>query len=383
MILKRSISVFLLGLAGVSLYLLGYQAGASGRGLGGVFSPAQVATDRADTAAEDSTRAAQADITGQILLLEHADLPAQFTHLLGSGAWFALERYLVEHHNELTPAYGVALIGTVTGKINKYDAVALRRVLRAYLDAQPRDNGALFLLSDLQQMGGMREAALETLFEILAYPMDEEVARRARRQADQIITVIDIELRNRGALAEREAFWRHISQRVPGSDRYRYELALSLAQLKRWDEARRVLQETGTSDIAQTTLDELSARIDNAERGLQFERDGSRMLSTATAPGGAQLTLLVDTGANVTSLSLPALRAIAARRLQEQARIRTAAGVVTTGVYVVDELEVQGRVFRQLRVVELPAELPGLDGLLGLDVLEQLSADPLSIHQSG
>lgn len=373
MILRRTFTVFLLGAAGIGLYLLGYQAGVSSL----VEISATASAPLAPSGGPDDT------VTDQILLSQSTsagDLPAEFRQLLQSGAWFGLERWLVEHHNDLTPEFGAALIRAVTGKVNKYDAVALRRVLRAYLDAQPRDNGALFLLSDLQQMGGMREAALESLFAILDYPLDQEVAERARRQADQIITVIDVELRNRGALAEREAFWRHISQRVPGSDRYRYELALSLAQLQRWDEARRVLQETGTSDVTQASLDELRSRIDNAEQGLQFQRDGNRMLSTAIAPGGARLTLLVDTGANVTSLSLPALRSIAARRLDSQARIRTASGVVTTGVFEVAELEVQGRVFKQLRVVELPAELPGLDGLLGLDVLQQLAIDPLALH---
>lgn len=373
MIFRRTFAVFFFMLAGAGLYVLGYQAGISSAAQHQALSAAPAAPDNADSAA----------VTDEILLVDSSGFDStsgEFAQLLASGAWFGLERWLVEHHNELTPQHGAALIRTVSGKINKYDAVALRRVLRAYLDVQPRDNGALFLLSDLQQMGGMREAALETLFQVLDYPLDAEVAERARRQADQIISVIDVELRNRGALAEREAFWRHISQRVPASDRYRYELAMSLAQLQRWDEARRVLQETGTSDIAQATLDELAVRIDNAEQGLQFQRDGSRMLSTAVAPGGARLTLLVDTGANVTSLSLPALRAISARRLEERARIRTASGVVTTGVYEVAELEVQGRVFRQLRVVELPAELPGLDGLLGLDVLQQLSIDPLAIH---
>ena len=150
--------------------------------------------------------------------------------------------------------------------------------------------------------------------------------------------------------------------------------------MQRWDEARRVLQETGTSDIPQVTLDELRVRIDNAEQGRQFQRENGRMLSTATTPAGLQFKLLVDTGANVTSLSIDALRAMAATRLQEQAMIRTASGVVSTGVYQVDELQVQGRTFKQLRVIELPAELPGLDGLLGLDLLEQLSADPLAIH---
>jgi predicted aspartyl protease len=374
MTFRLTIAVFLLMLTAAGAYVLGYQAGVRN------------SQTQSQTAAAVNKQPAASITAGQEVLqvplpgaTAASALDPEFTRLLLGGAWFALERWLVGQPQQLGPEYGAALIQTVAGKVNKYDAVALRRVLRAYLDDQPADNGALFLLSDLQQMGGMREAALETLFKILDYPADENVAARARRQADQIITVTDAQLRNRGALAEREAFWRHISQRLPSSDRYRYEWAASLARLQRWQEARRVLQETGTSDIAQATLDELRVRIDNAEQGLQFQRDGSRMLASAVAASGVELTLLVDTGANVTSLSSRALRAVAALRLEEQARIRTAAGVVSTGVYEVAELQVQGRSFKRLRVVELPAELPGLDGLLGLDVLHQLSVEPLTL----
>ena len=62
-------------------------------------------------------------------------------------------------------------------------------------------------------------------------------------------------------------------------------------------------------------------------------------------------------------------------------RIRTAGGVVETGVYRVPELEVQGQYFSDVRVLELPVVLPGLDGLLGLDIIHQLSADPLRLNR--
>ena len=374
MIFRLTITFFLLSLTAVGAYLLGYQAGSrNNHTQPGATVAVGDPPSEVKVAKRDDPQNVKAGVGAEPVLAP------EFTRLLSGGAWFALERWLVAQHDQLAPEYGAALIQAIAGKVNKYDAVALRRVLRAYLDTQPADNGALLLLSDLQQMGGMREAALETLFKILDYPLDENVAARARRQADQIITVTDAELRNRGALAEREAFWRHISQRLPSSDRYRYEWALSLAQLQRWEQARRVLRETGTSDIAQATLDELRVRIDSAEQGLQFRRDGSRMVASAIASSGIELTLLVDTGANVTSLSSDALRAVAALRLNEQARIRTASGIVSTGVYEVPDLQIQGRSFRRLRVVELPAELPGLDGLLGLDVLHQLSIDPLAL----
>lgn len=367
MIRPRTISFFFLSLAGIGLYSLGYWQGQR------VAQPpagAPAAVVQADPGADAE------------LLLVREDPAADFDALAASGAWFQLERWLVDHRRSLDYSHGARLIKQLSRQINKYDAVAMRRVLRAYLAAVPDDAGALFLLSDLQQVGGMREAALETLFTILDFPVDGQIADNARRSVEQIVKVIDNELQSRGALAEREAFWRHVSQRLPSSDYFRYEWARSLAAIKQWDEAQRVLAETGTSDVAQETLDTLSARIEVAKQGLQFQRDGDRLLSSVATGSGLSLTLLVDTGANVTSLSKTALRAAAAVKMAESARVRTAGGVVETGVYRVPELTVQGRRFTDVRVIELPVELPELDGLLGLDLLNQLGMDPLSLHAS-
>ncbi len=286
--------------------------------------------------------------------------------------WYRIERHLSELSTPLPEEEADTLLAGLQANVNKYDSVAMRRILRLYLDGVPDDVTAQFLLSDLQQLEGMPESALDTLFSILNGPFDAETHGRARREADRIVRLIDTRLRARGALSEREAFWRHVSQQYPVSDYYRYEWARSLAGLERWASARRILRETGDSDVSQETLDELEAFIDVGEQGLNFRRDGDRLLGEVSRPGGYAYTLLVDTGANVTSLSLSALRGLQARRLADTVQVRTAGGIVATAVYQVPELEVQGRLLTDLRVLELPVEIPGLDGLLGTDVLDRL-----------
>lgn len=361
----RAFMTFFLIAVGAGLYSLGFW---QGRQLDLSVVPV-------NTPLADSVAAAPETLPGRVVPTNAKD---SFDKLLSNGAWYQLERWLVEHGDILTLLHGERLRKIFPSKMNKYDAMAMRRVLRAYLQALPKDAEVLFLLSDLQQIGGMREAALETLFTILDYPRDQQMATRARQGADQIVMVIDLELKSRGAMAERESFWRHISQRLSSSDYYRYKWASALADLKRWDEARRVLAETGSSDIAQENLDDLLNLVEVAEAGIQFERDGDRLLATVSTPTGLTFTLLVDTGANVTSLSKSALRAIAAVRQKREVRVQTAAGVVTTWMYRVAELRVQGQIFTDLRVLELPVTLPEVDGLLGLDILHQLVSDPLS-----
>ncbi|MCR9258354.1 MAG: aspartyl protease family protein [Pseudomonadaceae bacterium] len=319
----------------------------------------------------------------QDIALEQATTPDSsevFATLLENGAWFALERWFDERAQSVSKEQGMALVNSMSRQVNKYDALAMRSVLRAYLDQQSDDIQALFLLSDLQQVSGLREGALETLFSLLAQPLEPVQYARAKRAAEQIINVIDNELRTRGALAERAAFWQHVSLRVPASDLFRYQWARALAQYKQHDEALHILAQTGTSDVSQDELDTLEEQILQAQTTITFRKDGDRLLSAAVAPTGLAVTLLVDTGANVTSLTRSALRSLAARRLPEEATVRTAGGLVTTGIYTVPEILVEGRVFTDLRVLELPVNLPGIDGLLGTDLLRQLRVDPLAVQ---
>lgn len=354
---------FFILVAGAAVYGVGYWHGAS------------FAADASSPAAASQPPIASEPLSGAGSPGEAPAMPG-FEEFLANGAWFKLERWLDDNQASLSPAHGQALRTTLSERLNKYDALAMRRILRAYLAAQPDDIPVLFLLSDLQQMSGLPEAALETLFTIMDYAGGPDIKNQARRGADQIIGVIDNRLKARGALAELEAFRRHVSQRLPSSDMYRLQWARALALSKQFGDARRVLAETGVSDVAQADIDALLQRIEFAEQGVEFTRQGDHLLATAYTGAGPDLTLLVDTGASITSLTRTALRGMAAQRLPETARIRTANGIAEASVYRVELLEIQGRRFEDVRVLELPAELPGLDGLLGLDLVNQITTNP-------
>ena len=107
----------------------------------------------------------------------------EFADLLHAKAWFKLERWLAEHARTVTLDHGRQLHAALSSNLNKYDALSMRRVLRAYLDLQPQDTRARFLLSDLQTMSGLTEAALESLFQVLDYPASEEDVVQAEQAA--------------------------------------------------------------------------------------------------------------------------------------------------------------------------------------------------------
>ncbi len=367
MVRGRGFAYFFFLVAGAVLYGAGYWHGASSGA--DTHPPAAAATLPVETpiSIDPGQKAGSA---GEIPVIPG------FEKLLAGGAWFKLERWLDSNRASLTPAHGQALRATLSASLNKYDALAMRRILRAYLSAQPDDIAVLFLLSDLQQMSGLPEAALETLFTIMSYAVGPDTENQARRAADQIVGVIDTRLKARGALAELEAFWRYVSQRLPSSDMYRLQWAGALALSKQFSDARRVVAETGVSDVAQGDIDALLQRIEFAERGVDFTRQGEHLVATAYTGAGFDLTLLVDTGASITSLTREALRGMAAQRLPETVRIRTANGIAEAAVYRVELLEIQGRRFENVRVLELPAQLPGLDGLLGVDLVNEITKNP-------
>lgn len=298
---------------------------------------------------------------------------------LEAGDWIQFERWLstAAAADVQWVAFGLneQLRRAIRRTMSKHNAVILRRVLRQYLTAMPEDVEAWFLLADLQLVNGLRENSIETYFQILDMQPSAEVAARARRDVDLLINVMDLEFKTRGSHAEREAFWRHLTARYPPSDFYRYRLAQVLAAGQAWSSAARVLAETGNVDVEQANLDGLLAEIHAAQSGedeINFTRAGDRLIASVRSLHGLNLALLVDTGATITSLSKMTLRRLGARREAVNVRLQTASGIVDADLYRVAALEIEGRMFENLRVVELPIDISGVDGLLGVDILDQL-----------
>ena len=132
--LRRGFGLFFLALAGLGIYALGYWQGQQ------VQSQAHMAYSRVDGAmvgrAVDASAAA-----GETAMGGTPAVSPGFDELLDAAAWFKLERWLVANNPVIDYSHGARLIKSLGAQVNKYDALAMRRVLRAYLDAQPNDAG--------------------------------------------------------------------------------------------------------------------------------------------------------------------------------------------------------------------------------------------------
>jgi predicted aspartyl protease len=101
--------------------------------------------------------------------------------------------------------------------------------------------------------------------------------------------------------------------------------------------------------------------------------------TVSSAGRSGQHRFLVDTGATMSGLGLGLLERLGARRLAEDATVRTANGTTVMPVYRVDELAVGRLVVHDLTILGL-TELPGgAEGLLGMDVLDLLTVDPAAM----
>jgi clan AA aspartic protease (TIGR02281 family) len=137
------------------------------------------------------------------------------------------------------------------------------------------------------------------------------------------------------------------------------------------DAALDILKETGTEGVTQAELDRLGDELQMRQSGVVVVLRGSALMAEATV-NGRTLELLVDTGASMTGLTSTRLRRLGARYLGETVRVLTAGGEIQAQVYELDELVVGGRVFEKARVLGIDSLPEGIDGILGMDVLEDV-----------
>jgi hypothetical protein len=250
------------------------------------------------------------------------------------------------------------------------------RLVEDYLAASPGEAQALFLLSDLRQMTGDVEGALDPLFEILRFPPTPEVAARARQRLDLLINAREQQLINTGDLAGLVAYFEALVLADPSWDGYRLRLARWLARSGNLDAAAGLIREVGVVGTTQEQIDQLAGEIELARTSLPVEQDGPAMFTRGRAAGAAasaNVRFLVDTGATMSGLAESRLRVLGAVRVRESVSVHTANGVAQLPVYRLQALTLGPVRLEDLEVLGFDHLPRDADGLLGMDVLGRLS----------
>jgi predicted aspartyl protease len=259
------------------------------------------------------------------------------------------------------------------------DLPAAIAVLENHLNEYLHDAAALFLLSDLYQMSGQWLHSMEALIDVLGYPPTPADADRARRRLDLLVNAREQQLINSRDRAGLIALFEGLVRAEPAWDGHRLKLARWLLRDGDLEGAERMSREIGLVGVTEAELDGLKRDLLLARTTLDLERSGGAMYTSGTvrsAGRSGQHRFLVDTGATMSGLGVSLLERLGARRLAEDATVRTANGTTVMPVYRVDELAVGRLVVHDLVVLGLNDLPGGAEGLLGMDVLDLLSMDP-------
>ncbi|HEX7036653.1 MAG TPA: aspartyl protease family protein [Pseudomonadales bacterium] len=298
----------------------------------------------------------------------------------GDAPWLArldeLDRLVRAGDEAAADALQQRLLRTVLDRARDGDVSAARRQLDDYLARNPHDPDAHLLASDLLQMQGRPRDALKPLLDLLAFAGDPAVIDEARQRLELIVSVEETQLGNRSDVGALVRLFEELTLRDPVYDGHRLRLAHWLLQAGRLDEAEAVLAETGTVGADPEAREALLRRLERARSGLPLERRGNTLHVSARL-GGEPLTMLVDTGASTTAISRDRIADIGAIPTGERVRVRTAGGVVEAEVHRVRDFSVGGVELDSLDVLVLDGPLPqGVDGLLGMDVIERFGDVP-------
>ena len=243
------------------------------------------------------------------------------------------------------------------------------------LDIEPDNYALRFRLAALYRETQQPMPAISQLLTIRALSLNSDELAQARRAIDLITAETDQSFDQRNAVAEAIRFFEDVLVQEPSHDRHRMYLIRWLIRAEDLATAQRVLDETGLAGITQTELDSLQTLVTQRSNQLPVRRQGGAMFTDVYVTTDAnvhRLTMLLDTGATLTAISLQKLRAIGARRTPHSVHAQTANGTVELPIYHLMELQAGPLTLNNVNVAALNEGLTQADGLLGLDILDQM-----------
>ena len=331
------------------------------------------------TDASQSLTSESADLPSATTVVASADMmepmPPGFAAALAARDWDALVELLEQSHvngDSENHALMHNRMLEVAADFGEQDAplqgIAL---LQTFIELNPHDEPALFALADLYAQQEEYGLALEPVLQILDYPRTVELANQAAGLRDQYIAARSEQL-VQASLDERIAFFRHLSEREPNNDQHRLALAAVLGEAGQLDDAAEVLSAIGGYGVAPEAVSSLERELQMAAAGVPIERVQDALYANIVV-NGENLRLLVDTGASTTVIDSASLDAISARRANRVARLLTAGGPIRADVYEVNDLHFGGLRLESFEVVALDSVPQQTQGLLGMDLLNQVS----------
>ena len=257
-------------------------------------------------------------------------------------------------------------------------AIAL---LRPYLDEYFDDVQALRWLGAAQLGQGAFMEGMMTLYSAMAYASRLEVLTAINQQIQTAVDEHVAPLHQKQAWHELLPLYEQLLALAPDNASYYLAMAKVHIAMKDFQKARETLEIIRHDASVADAVDGLFSQIEQqvfevsvSQVGIPLMRRNGHYFVTAMIDHATEVTLLIDTGASITSLTPRALNdAGYSVGLNSQRRIviSTANGNVEVSMLSMDDFSIGNMSVSKLDVIALGMdEMPGVDGLLGMNYLK-------------
>ncbi len=255
---------------------------------------------------------------------------------------------------------------------------AARLALR-YVDDNPGDAPLLFMLTGLLAEVGAYDEIFRRLLDFLQFSTDPRAIAEARdtlllHSEDFVDALIDAD-----AAGAVQAHLERLTQFDHLYDGHRVRLIQWLIGTDQLATAERLLRETGYVGATEEEHAELAAALQLANNRFQIVRHENGLSTALRLNAGSDpydLDMVIDTGASMTAIHVDRLRAVGAQDLGESRRVLTANGATVMPVYRVFDVQVGPVFLPRLDVLGMRSAPRDSDGLLGMDLIQQLPSLP-------
>ncbi|MGI9317703.1 MAG: retropepsin-like aspartic protease family protein [bacterium] len=248
-------------------------------------------------------------------------------------------------------------------------------ILNLWLYDHPEDiDATLILVNEAIEEEMFIDAANRLAF-VRGYQSDTEGIEAVSWQVQRLARAAMLKLNLREDLVSLKSLLTIFTEIEPNRATWRYSLARILIELNDFsgalEELTFILFDTDYGDRANELYDQVSQRIDLASYSIaSLQRTGSQFLVTARLNGMHELSLLLDTGASLTSVRAGKLRELGLTSPSDQEIIlNTAGGQIRSTLVQLNSLSVGGQPIRGLNIASLEHFEGEADGLLGMDYL--------------
>ncbi len=285
--------------------------------------------------------------------------------------------------DELDVERGRAAILAYAASLIEQDRVARAEdLLRLYTDLFFQDTEAMLMMAEALAAQGLLADGLDYLVQARNMAYTEEQVIAINRQLIIAARTYRTELESYEDRHGILAIYQMLYNQYPDIGEFSLELARANAALGRPQEAYSLLQQLRLDPgyqqraedylkILQPELAKSYANSDDTATPMEIPLvPHGRQYSISANVDGAEVALLLDTGASITTLTPEIIRKISARSSNRTITLQTANGPTQSKLYRVRQFSLGSVKLHNFELASIPLTgMTGIDGLLGTDFL--------------